>query len=105
MHIITTLIIAFAAGLITFLFGVWAVKSKAYRVSEESKFAKNIRESKESAFALVAGFSIWMPVLYGVTNQPKHAAVISGSLVWCILAVASGIYWYRRYPDVFREPQ
>ncbi len=104
-HIITTLIIGLVAGLITFFFSGWAVKSKAYRASEESKFAKYIRESKESAFALVAGFSIWMPALYGVTSQPKHTAVISGGVVWCIIAVASGVYWYRKHPSVFTRSQ
>jgi len=104
-HIMTTVIMGFIAGLITCIFSGWAIRSKAFSVSEETKFAKYTREPKESAFALIAGFSVCIPTLYGVTHQPKYAAVISGATVWCILAVASGMYWYRKYPEVFNKSQ
>lgn len=84
---------------------MWAVRSKAYRGSEESNFAKYVREVKESALPLAAGFSIWLSALHGVTTQPKHATVISGVIIWCIFSVVSDIYWYGKYPDVFKRSQ
>lgn len=102
-HIAVSLLIGLASGLLAFYSGGKAVQSKAAQVSDATKFAKYLRESKEAAFALVAGFSLWLPVLYGVINQSDYMGAIFGLAVWCIVVTTSAIYWYKRYPIVFQR--
>ncbi|MEQ9544543.1 MAG: hypothetical protein RIK85_00885 [Marinobacter sp.] len=105
-HVISTSIIAFFSGLLAFYFGGRTVQSKAKkRAYEESQLEKFFRESKESGFALIAGFSVFIPALYAVTEEPKRAAIIAGASVWSVLVIAAGWYWYKRFPDVFHRKQ
>ncbi|MCW8127831.1 hypothetical protein [Microbulbifer halophilus] len=105
-HVITSSVIAFLAGLLAFYFGGRAVHSKARkRNCRESQLQKFLRESKESGFALIAGFSLCLPTLYAITEEPKRVALIVGGLVWATIVSAAAWYWYKEFPDVFHEQQ
>lgn len=101
-HIIITLLIGLITGMNTFLFGGLAIKSKALKEKSESKLAKFVRETKESTFSLIAGLSFFIPVLYATSSQPKYPALISGSITWCIVAILSGVYWYKNTLQFFK---
>jgi uncharacterized membrane protein (GlpM family) len=104
-HVLITTIIALFAGLTTFFAGGRAIQIKAMGITTDTKSAKFLIESKQSAFSLLAGFSLFLPALYGVTEQPKYIALVTGALVWCVIAIASAIHWYKKYPEVFRKSQ
>jgi len=101
-HVITTLLIGFLAGLNTFMFTGFSIKSKALETHIESKLKKYIKGSKETAFSLIAGFSIFIPAIYGTTSQPKYVALFIGTITWGVIAIYSGLYWHKKYPTVFQ---
>ncbi|MCL1125467.1 hypothetical protein [Shewanella surugensis] len=103
IHVLVSILIGLLCGGVSYYSFGRVVKSMQDKSRILTKTQTYLKGVKESTYKLTAGMIGWLPALFGVTNEPKYTAVISGYLTWLIIALFSVVYYYKKCPDIFKE--
>lgn len=101
IHIGFTVAIALFSGMCGFCFAPKAIKYQYQGYKRRSFLAATCGQ----LFALAFGFSLLIPVLFALTQDPVYQALLYGFVSWVLVSVICAVRTYNRYRRVFRTLQ
>ncbi len=96
-HVISTVLVALAVGMCGFLLAPRAIKYRYIGFKKQSFWISSLGQ----LYALAFGFSLAVPALYALSNDPKYQALFLGVISWVAISVVCAIKTYNRFRRVF----